>query len=178
MPRRSIINHLSVGSTKDKLADMIMMYDAVAAALGATRQMAFTKDFADGKTAKAEDLLAAAYGRTAPELWVQLPHDEKEATAGNGTMGRTSLWIAKAELKSRLSTRLPWLMVPKTMDHQGPVQIQESITTLGILLIYVETKWKPSISPPKRKLKRWMVRKRKKRERGQQKFPVSNDWWV
>ena len=81
-----ILSHVSIGSTKEKLSDMIELYDTIMPMLGAKRQMAVAKE---GKidtmvAATNPDLVTVAYGKYFPEFWVGLPFDEQEATAGNG----------------------------------------------------------------------------------------------
>ena len=84
----SIVSHVSVGSTMEKMGEMLQLYDAIMEKLGATRKMAIDgqgNHADDPKQASNADLVAVAYGKYYPEVWVSLPHDEKEATAGNGT---------------------------------------------------------------------------------------------
>jgi catechol 2,3-dioxygenase-like lactoylglutathione lyase family enzyme len=64
-----MLHHVSVG-----VADVgraATFYDAVLAALGYRRVMEFLP-------------YALAYGETAPEFWVGLPHDQQPASPGNG----------------------------------------------------------------------------------------------
>ena len=65
-----MLHHVSVG-----VADVTRaasFYDSVLGALGYKRVMEFMP-------------YAVAYGVTAPAFWVQLPHDQKAASSGNGT---------------------------------------------------------------------------------------------
>ena len=82
----SIVSHVSVGANKEKMGDMLQLYDAFMGRLGAKRQMAID---AEGNhcedVLQNENIVAIAYGKYYPEVWVSLPHDEKEATPGNGT---------------------------------------------------------------------------------------------
>lgn len=82
----SIVSHLSVGSSKEKMGEMLTLYDAFMTKLGAKRQMAIDTD---GKhvedVARSTDIVAVAYGKYYPEVWVTLPYDGKDATAGNGS---------------------------------------------------------------------------------------------
>lgn len=64
----SIISHLSIGTNDYESARAF--YDAVLPSLGIQVIM--------------EHPGAVAYGRLYPEFWVQLPHDGKPATVGNG----------------------------------------------------------------------------------------------
>ena len=80
----SIVSHVSVGSTKEKMPDMLKLYDGFMAKLGATRKMAIDSDGNHSEDLHATNLVAVAYGKYYPEVWVSLPHDQKEATAGNG----------------------------------------------------------------------------------------------
>lgn len=64
----SIISHLSIGTNDFPKARAF--YDAVLPSLGITVIM--------------EHPGAVAYGRQYPEFWVQLPHDGKPASIGNG----------------------------------------------------------------------------------------------
>jgi predicted lactoylglutathione lyase len=81
----SIVSHVSVGASKEKMGEMLTLYDAFMTKLGATRKMAIEKD---GKHCEdlhqTSDLVAVAYGKYYPEVWVSLPHDEKDASPGNG----------------------------------------------------------------------------------------------
>ena len=83
----SIVSHISVGATQEKFPEMLKFYDAIMADLGAKRQMMVDKT-GDNKvgitTEYRDDIVAVAYGKYFPEVWVQLPHDKKVATAGNG----------------------------------------------------------------------------------------------
>ncbi len=64
----SVISHVSLGSNDIPRAKAF--YDAVLATL----QIRCVMDFPT----------AAAYGRTFPEFWIQMPHDQGRATTGNG----------------------------------------------------------------------------------------------
>jgi catechol 2,3-dioxygenase-like lactoylglutathione lyase family enzyme len=65
-----MLHHVSVGVTNVERA--AKFYDAALGALGYKRVMEFLP-------------YAIAYGETRPEFWVQLPHNQSAATAGNGT---------------------------------------------------------------------------------------------
>ena len=65
----SIMSHVSIGT--NDLGKALTFYDAVLATIGAARQLDFPE--------------AVAYGRQYPEFWVHPPHDEGEASVGNGT---------------------------------------------------------------------------------------------
>lgn len=65
----SILAHVSVGTNDFDRA--VHFYDAVMATIGAKRVLEYPG--------------AAAYGRAAPEFWVQTPYDGKTAATGNGT---------------------------------------------------------------------------------------------
>jgi hypothetical protein len=84
----SIISHISVGSTTEKLVEMLKFYDAVMAEVGAKRTMAINKNGEEvklqGAECKDEDLVAVAYGKYWPEFWVGLPENRQPATPGNG----------------------------------------------------------------------------------------------
>lgn len=83
----SIVSHVSVGATEKKFEQMLEFYDSIMTQLGAKRQMMVNKsgEKLDVKTAQyCNDLVAVAYGKYYPEVWVQLPEDKQEATAGNG----------------------------------------------------------------------------------------------
>jgi catechol 2,3-dioxygenase-like lactoylglutathione lyase family enzyme len=64
-----MLHHVSVGVRDVERA--AEFYDAVLGALGYKRVMEFLPH-------------AVAYGDIAPEFWVQLPHNQQVATAGNG----------------------------------------------------------------------------------------------
>jgi catechol 2,3-dioxygenase-like lactoylglutathione lyase family enzyme len=64
-----MLHHVSVGVRDVERA--AKFYDAVMAALGYRRMMEFLP-------------YAVAYGETAPSFWIQLPHNQQAATAGNG----------------------------------------------------------------------------------------------
>ena len=64
-----MLHHVSVGVRDVEHA--AEFYDAVLGALGYKRVVEFLP-------------YAVAYGDTAPEFWVQLPHNQQVATAGNG----------------------------------------------------------------------------------------------
>jgi len=64
-----MLHHISVGVRDVERATEF--YDAVLGALGYKRVMEFLP-------------YAVAYGDIAPEFWVQLPHNQQVATAGNG----------------------------------------------------------------------------------------------
>ena len=64
----SVISHVSLGT--NDLPRARAFYDAVLATL----QIRLVMDFPT----------AAAYGRTFPEFWIQMPHDQSRATTGNG----------------------------------------------------------------------------------------------
>jgi catechol 2,3-dioxygenase-like lactoylglutathione lyase family enzyme len=65
----SALSHVSLGTAD--VARAAAFYDQVLAPLGIARVMSF--DFGVG------------FGRRFPEFWVQLPHDGKAPSAGNGT---------------------------------------------------------------------------------------------
>ncbi len=65
-----MLHHVSVGVRDVERA--AKFYDAVLAALGYRRVMEFLP-------------YAVGYGDQHPSFWVQLPHDQKEASVGNGT---------------------------------------------------------------------------------------------
>jgi len=64
-----MLHHVSVGVADVERA--ALFYDAVLGALGYKRVMEYLP-------------YALAYGETAPSFWVGLPHDQKNADAGNG----------------------------------------------------------------------------------------------
>jgi catechol 2,3-dioxygenase-like lactoylglutathione lyase family enzyme len=64
-----MLHHVSVGVRDVERA--VKFYDAVLGALGYKRVMEFLP-------------YAVGYGDTAPAFWVQLPHNQQVATAGNG----------------------------------------------------------------------------------------------
>jgi hypothetical protein len=84
----SIVSHVSVGSTEEKLAEMIKFYDAVMPEVGAKRAMAIDRSGVDvakkGTGGSDADLVAVAYGKYWPEFWVGLPENKQPASAGNG----------------------------------------------------------------------------------------------
>jgi len=65
----SIISHVSIGTNKFDAA--IAFYDSVMPTIGAKRVMEISG--------------AVAYGKTFPEFWVQIPHDDKVAQIANGS---------------------------------------------------------------------------------------------
>lgn len=65
----SILNHVSVGV--NNLDDALEFYDAVMAAIGASRQLEISN-------------VAVAYGTNYPEFWVQRPLNGAAATCANG----------------------------------------------------------------------------------------------
>lgn len=65
----SILSHVSIGVADHRRA--VAFYDAVLGALGIGRVL--------------EHPGAVAYGRAYPEFWVQVPHDGRPASVGNGT---------------------------------------------------------------------------------------------
>ena len=67
-PSPSVISHVSVGTNNFERARAF--YDAVMPSVGARVIM--------------EHPGAVAYGRQFPEFWLQLPHDGKPASVGNG----------------------------------------------------------------------------------------------
>ena len=64
----SILSHVSLGT--NQFARAKPFYDAVLATLGVGCLMGWD--------------CGAGYGRKFPEFWIQLPHDQQRATAGNG----------------------------------------------------------------------------------------------
>jgi catechol 2,3-dioxygenase-like lactoylglutathione lyase family enzyme len=64
-----MLHHVSVGVAD--VTNAARFYDPVLAALGYRRVMEFLP-------------YAIGYGDGAPEFWVQLPHDQQAASAGNG----------------------------------------------------------------------------------------------
>lgn len=64
-----MLHHVSVGVTDVERA--AKFYDAVLGALGYKRIMEYMP-------------YALAYGETTPSFWVQLPHDQRAASVGNG----------------------------------------------------------------------------------------------
>jgi catechol 2,3-dioxygenase-like lactoylglutathione lyase family enzyme len=64
-----MLHHVSVGVVDVERA--ARFYDAILGALGVKRVMEFLPH-------------AVAYGEGAAEFWVQLPHDQKQASPGNG----------------------------------------------------------------------------------------------
>jgi catechol 2,3-dioxygenase-like lactoylglutathione lyase family enzyme len=64
-----MLHHISIGVADVERA--ARFYDAVLGALGFKRVMEFMP-------------YAVGYGETAPVFWVQLPHDQKPASVGNG----------------------------------------------------------------------------------------------
>lgn len=81
----SIVSHVSVGSTAEKMPEMLKLYDAFMVILGASRKMAIGKDGNHSEDLQSEDVVAVAYGKYYPEVWVTLPHNKEEASAGNGS---------------------------------------------------------------------------------------------
>ncbi|KAA8499767.1 hypothetical protein FVE85_7352 [Porphyridium purpureum] len=87
-----LISHVSVGCQPADMVRMVEMYDAIMTKVGAKRQMVITQkgnSVADvhasvSSYAPDDPVVAIAYGKYYPELWVQLPHDEKPASSGNG----------------------------------------------------------------------------------------------
>jgi catechol 2,3-dioxygenase-like lactoylglutathione lyase family enzyme len=65
-----MLHHISVGVTD--VSEACRFYDPVLGALGYRRVMEFLPH-------------AVAYGDSAPQFWVQLPHDGQRASSGNGT---------------------------------------------------------------------------------------------
>lgn len=66
------LNHVSIGTNQFEKA--IAFYDAVLATIGMRRVFDLSKEHQ-----------AVAYGRTAPEFWVQVPFNGEPAQASNGT---------------------------------------------------------------------------------------------
>ena len=69
---------------------MIRCYDALMKEMGATRQVVIRTDGSKVENPAAAELAvdtiaAVAYGKYYPEMWIQLPFDQKDATVGNGT---------------------------------------------------------------------------------------------
>jgi len=64
-----MLHHVSVGVSD--VARAAKFYDAVLGTLGYKRVMEFLP-------------YALAYGETHPEFWIQLPHDQKPMSVGNG----------------------------------------------------------------------------------------------
>ena len=64
-----MLHHVSVGVSD--VARAAKFYDAVLGTLGYKRVMEFLP-------------YAIAYGETRPEFWIQVPHDQKPMSAGNG----------------------------------------------------------------------------------------------
>ena len=70
---------------------MIRCYDALMTEMGATRQLVIRTDGLKVENPAAAELAvdtiaAVAYGKYYPEMWIQLPYDQKDATVGNGTV--------------------------------------------------------------------------------------------
>lgn len=63
---------------------MLTLYDAFMAKMGASRKMAIDVDGNHCDDLQQTNVVAVAYGKYYPEVWVSLPHDGKEASAGNG----------------------------------------------------------------------------------------------
>lgn len=70
MENPSIMSHVSIGTNDFERA--AKFYDAVLKTIGGKR----IYDLSEHK--------AIAYGKVYPEFWVQVPHNGKEATIGNG----------------------------------------------------------------------------------------------
>ena len=86
----SVVSHISVGFASDKASQTVAFYDAVMASVGAKRQLIVYTDGSRPKDVnepldEAKTLAGIGYGKYYPEFWIQLPHDKKEATPGNGT---------------------------------------------------------------------------------------------
>lgn len=85
----SIISHVSVGTTPEKLPEMLVCYDALMNELGGKRIMMVSTDGSKipltSPPTDASTLAAVAYGKFFPEFWVTLPMDSGAASAGNGT---------------------------------------------------------------------------------------------
>jgi hypothetical protein len=56
----SIISHISVGTSKDKMGDMLTLYDAFMPVLGAKRQMMIDTNQGQGRKEKEGDLAKEA----------------------------------------------------------------------------------------------------------------------
>ena len=80
----SIVSHISIGASQEKFPEMLKLYDTFMSKLGATRKMAIDKEGNHCDDLQRTDLVAVAYGKYYPEVWLTLPHDEKEAAPGNG----------------------------------------------------------------------------------------------
>lgn len=65
---------------------MLKLYDAFMPELKATRKMAIDAqgNHCDDPNGSEEGVVAVAYGKYYPEVWVSLPHDGKDASPGNG----------------------------------------------------------------------------------------------
>ena len=80
----SIVSHVSVGSSKEKMGEMLKLYDAFMTKMGATRKMAIDAEGNHSDNLNQDGLVAVAYGKYYPEVWVNLPHDKNDCTPGNG----------------------------------------------------------------------------------------------
>lgn len=80
----SIVSHISVGSSKEKMGEMLKLYDGFMLKLGASRKMAIDTEGNHCDDLARSDVVAVAYGKYYPEVWVTLPHDGEEASPGNG----------------------------------------------------------------------------------------------
>ncbi|MFK7994898.1 MAG: VOC family protein [Granulosicoccus sp.] len=70
----SIISHVSLGTCDMPRA--LVFYDALMAAIGASRQEEIKLD--------GHGLVAVAYGKQFPEFWIQVPENNQPAHRGNG----------------------------------------------------------------------------------------------
>jgi catechol 2,3-dioxygenase-like lactoylglutathione lyase family enzyme len=87
----TILSHISVGSTQEKMATMMEFYDGLFATMGIQRQMVIGKDGQKAldprnkDSVNPSDIIAVAYGKYYPEFWIGLPDNKHaEASAGNG----------------------------------------------------------------------------------------------
>uniref|UniRef100_A0A7S3P8L9 Glyoxalase/fosfomycin resistance/dioxygenase domain-containing protein n=1 Tax=Amphora coffeiformis TaxID=265554 RepID=A0A7S3P8L9_9STRA len=80
----SIVSHISIGTSKEKMPEMLKLYDGFMEKLGATRKLAIDTEGNHCKDLMRTDVVAVAYGKYYPEVWLTLPHDEKDASPGNG----------------------------------------------------------------------------------------------
>lgn len=97
----SIISHVSIGSTPDKMKEMLALYDAIADGVGAKRKMAISKDGKEvGDLYTSEELVAVAYGKYYPVSYdsqklafrkVLIPNYVGASPKYSGILGQSSI---------------------------------------------------------------------------------------
>lgn len=87
----NILSHVSIGSTKEQMKEMIEFYDIIMDNIGAKRHIVVGQNGvkADGAAAAQQivasnDMVAVGYGKYFPEFWVSLPFNEQQQKPGNG----------------------------------------------------------------------------------------------